>query len=116
TNRQTLWSSLIIGLVNAHRLLNFVALSYLTAPIRINVHVFAFQRATCHSIGGLDGLESHIDDEYEIARRVRLHGLSAAQTPLIYDIDNALDSAQAYAQQCKRWFVMPRQAMMPSLT
>ena len=116
TNWQTIWSSLVSGLVNAHMLLNFVALSYLIAPIRINGHVFAFQRTTFHSIGGLDGLESHIDDEYEIARRVRQHGLSAVQTPLIYDIDNALDSAQAYARQCKRWFVMPRQAMMPSLT
>ena len=116
TNWQTLWASLISGLVNAHMLLNFVALSYLTTPIRINGHVFAFQRATFLGIGGLDGLETRIDDEYEIARRVRQHGLSAVQTPLIYDIDNALDSAQAYARQCKRWFVMPRQAMMPSLT
>jgi ceramide glucosyltransferase len=38
------------------------------------------------------------------------------QTPLIYDIDNALDSARAYNRQFKRWFVMPRQAMISSLT
>ena len=116
TNWQMLWSSLVSGLINAHMLLSFVALTYLTSPFRINGHVFAFRCHTFREIGGFDGLEQHIDDEFEIARRVREHGLRAVQTPLIYDIDNALDSWRAYTTQFKRWFVMPRQAMMPSLT
>jgi ceramide glucosyltransferase len=116
SNWQTPWSSLISMLVNAHMLLNFVALTYVTTPIRINGHVFAFRRATFQDINGLNGLEAQIDDEYEIARRVRHHGFKVIQTSLVYDIDNALDSAQAYARQCKRWFVMPRQAMMPTLS
>lgn len=116
TNWQTSWSSLISMLVNAHMLLNFVALASVTAPVRINGHVFALRREIFACVGGLDGLETQIDDEYEIARRVKQHGYQAIQTPLIYDIDNVLDSAQAYIQQCKRWFVMPRQAMMPSLS
>jgi ceramide glucosyltransferase len=115
-NWQTTWSSLVSGLINAHMLLSFVALTYLTSPFRINGHIFAFRRDTFREIGGFDGLEQHIDDEYEIARRVRVHKLRAVQTPLIYDIDNALNSWQAYMAQFKRWFVMPRQAMMPSLT
>ncbi|HVB72492.1 MAG TPA: glycosyltransferase [Ktedonobacteraceae bacterium] len=116
TNWQTPWSSLVGMLVNAHMLLNFVTLTYFTTPIRINGHVFAFRRATFERVGGLDGLETQIDDEYEIARRVKQYGYKAMQTPLIYDIDNALDSARAYARQCKRWFVMPRQSMMPALS
>ena len=116
SNWQTPWSSLVSMLVNAHMLLNFVALTYVTTPIRINGHVFAFRRATFQDIDGLNGLETQIDDEYEIAQRVRHYGFKAIQTPLVYDIDNALDSAQAYARQCKRWFVMPRQAMMPTLS
>jgi ceramide glucosyltransferase len=116
SNWQTPWSSLVSMLVNAHMLLNFVALTYVTTPIRINGHVFAFRRATFQDIGGLNGLETQIDDEYEIAQRVRHFGFKAIQTPLVYDIDNALDSAHAYARQCKRWFVMPRQAMMPTLS
>ena len=116
TNWQTSWSSLISMLVNAHMLLNFVAMSYVTSPIRINGHVFAVRREVFARVGGLDGLETQIDDEYEIARRVKQHGYKAIQTPLIYDIDNVLDSAQAYIRQCKRWFVMPRQAMMPTLS
>lgn len=116
TNWQTVWSSLISGLINAHMVLSFVALTYLNSPFRINGHVFAFRREVFQQMGGFDGLEQHIDDEYEIAKRVRTHGLRAMQTPLIYDIDNALATRQAYTRQFKRWFVMPRQAMIPSLT
>ena len=116
TNWQTVWSSLVSGLINAHMVLSFVALSYLTDPFRINGHIFAFRRAVFMEIGGFDGLEQYIDDEYEIARRVRMHHLRTIQTPLIYDIDNALSTRKDYSKQFKRWFVMPRQAMMPSLT
>jgi ceramide glucosyltransferase len=116
TNWQTLWSSLVSGLINAQMLLNFVALTYITRPIRINGHIYAFRREIFRAVGGLDGLEHTIDDEYEIARRVRSHKLHAAQTPLVYEIDNALYSREAYTAQFKRWFVMPRQAMLPSLS
>ncbi len=115
TNWQTVWSSLVSGLINTHMLLSFVALTYLIDPFRINGHIFAFQRAIFLEIGGFDGLEDYIDDEYEIARRVKMHHFRAIQTPLRYDIDNALPTRRDYSKQFKRWFVMPRQAMMPSL-
>src|SRR5579875_1381922 len=116
TNWQTVWSSLISAFINAHMLLSFVSLTFLTAPIRINGHVFAFRREIFERVGGFDGMERQIDDEFAIPQRLRAYGLRAAQTPLIYDIDNALDSARTYSRQFKRWFVMPRQAMMPALT
>jgi cellulose synthase/poly-beta-1,6-N-acetylglucosamine synthase-like glycosyltransferase len=116
TNWQTVWSSLISGLVNAHMLLSFAALTYLTKPIRINGHIFAFRKQIFRDVGGFDGLEQYIDDEYTIAQRLRVHHLHAVQTPLIYDIDNSLNSYRAYMKQFKRWFVMPRQAMLPTLT
>lgn len=116
TNWQTVWSSLISMLINAHMLLSFVSLTFLTAPIRINGHVFAFRREQFERVGGFDGMERQIDDEFAIPQRLRIYGLRAVQTPLIYDIDNALASARAYNRQFKRWFVMPRQAMMPALT
>lgn len=116
TNWQTIWSSLISWLINAHMLLNFVALTYLIDPFRINGHVYALRSETFKEMGGFDGLEQHIDDEFEMARRVQAHKLRAVQTPLIYDIDNALDSPESYAKQFKRWFVTPRQSMMPFLT
>ncbi len=116
TNWQTVWSSLISALINAHMLLSFVPLTFLTAPIRINGHVFAFRREIFEHVGGFNGMERQIDDEFAIPQRLRAYNLRAVQTPSVYDIDNALDSARAYNRQFKRWFVMPRQAMMPSLT
>ncbi len=115
TSWHNTWSSLVSLLINAHMLLNFMAVPYLTTPFRINAQVFAFRRDIFERVGGFDGLEQQIDDEFEIARRVRQHGLRAVQTPLIYDVRNDLSSAQAYSRQFKRWFVMPRQAMLPSL-
>ncbi|MBF6590430.1 MAG: hypothetical protein IVW57_07840, partial [Ktedonobacterales bacterium] len=37
-------------------------------------------------------------------------------TPLIYDVANDLASAAAYHAQMKRWFVFPRQHLLPALT
>jgi ceramide glucosyltransferase len=116
TNWHTPWSSLMSGLVNANMLLSFVALTYLAEPFRITGHIAAFRREIFLDVGGLDGLEQHIDDDFELARRLRARGLRSVQTPLVYDIDNELLSPAAYTAQLKRWFVLPRQAMMPSLS
>lgn len=116
TNWRTAWSSLMSGLVNANMLLSFVALTYLCDPFRITGHIVAFRRGSFMDVGGLDGLEQHIDDDFELARHLHVRGLRSVQTPLVYDIDNELLSPAAYAAQLKRWFVLPRQAMMPSLS
>jgi ceramide glucosyltransferase len=116
TNWRTPWSSLMSGLVNANMLLSFVALTYLTEPFRITGHVAAFHRESFIDVGGLNGLEQHIDDDFELARRLHSHGLRSVQSPLVYDIDNELLSRAAYEAQLRRWFVLPRQAMVPSLT
>jgi len=82
TNWRTPWSSLMSGLVNANMLLSFVALTYLAEPFRITGHIAAFRRDIFLDVGGLDGLEQHIDDDFEMARRLRAHGLRSVQTPL----------------------------------
>lgn len=104
------------GLVNANMPLSFIALSYLTDPFRITGHIVIFPRDTFEKVGGLNGLEQHIDDDFELARRLRSHGLRSIQTPLVYDIDDAINTLTSYDTQLKRWFVLPRQAMMPSLS
>lgn len=116
TNWRNPWSSLMSGFVNANMLLNFVALTYLSDPFRITGHFVAFRRQSLIDAGGLTGLEDFIDDDFELARRLRARQQRSVQTPLIYDIDNELPSFQAYERQLKRWFVLPRQAMLPSLT
>ncbi len=115
TNWRTPWSGLMSGFVNANMLLNFVALTYLCDPFRITGHFVAFDHQSLKEAGGLEGLEGYIDDDFELARRLRARKLRSVQTRLVYDIDNDLPSFQAYQSQLKRWFVLPRQAMMPSL-
>ncbi len=116
TNWCTPWASLMSGFVNAHMLLDFVALTYLSEPFRLTGHFVAFQLTNFLKVGGLEGLEHFIDDDFELARRLRSCKLRAVQTPLVYDIDNDLPTLRAYETQLKRWFVLPRQAMLPSLS
>lgn len=116
TNWRTVWSSLMSGFVNANALLSYIPLTYLTDPFTITGHCFALRREIFHKVGGFVGLERRIDDDHELARRVRKLGLRCIQTPMIYDVDNDFDSLRAYNKQMKRWFIFPRQAMLPFLT
>jgi ceramide glucosyltransferase len=116
TNWRTVWSSLMSIFVNANALLSYIPATYLTEPFTITGHCFALRREVFQRAGGLEGLERRIDDDHEMARRVRKIGLRIVQTPMIYDVDNHFNSWQAYTKQMKRWFIFPRQALAPSLT
>jgi ceramide glucosyltransferase len=95
--------------------LSFVSLTYLTPPFRLTGHIALFSRAVFTSVGGLDGLETQIDDDFELARRLREHGWLAVQTPAVYDINNDLPTARAYHRLLTRWFILPGQSMLPQL-
>ena len=116
TDWSTLWSSMMSAFVNANALLSYIPLAYLTEPYTITGHCFALRRSVFEAIGGLRSMEHRIDDDHELARRVRREGLRCVQTPLIYDVKNRLYSAGEYHAQLTRWFVFPRQAMLPNLT
>jgi ceramide glucosyltransferase len=116
TNWRTLWSSLMSAFVNANALLSYVPLTYLTEPFTITGHCFALRREIFEQVRGLDGMARRIDDDHDLARRVRKLGLRNVQTPVIYDVDNDFASWQAYSKQIKRWFVFPRQAMLPFMS
>ncbi|QBD77909.1 glycosyltransferase [Ktedonosporobacter rubrisoli] len=116
TNWQTLWSSLMSIFVNANALLSYIPLTYLADPFTITGHCFALRREIFQRAGGLTAMEERIDDDHELARRVRHLGLRCVQTPMIYDVNNELSSRTAYTKQMKRWFIFPRQAMAPYLT
>lgn len=110
------WSSLMSLFVNANALTSYIPLTYLSEPYTVTGHLFALRRPVFDAIGGLDGLAGRIDDDHEVARRVRRCGLRCVQTPVVYDVRNDLPSARAYAVQMRRWFVLPRQTMAPWLT
>lgn len=113
---ETPWSSLMSLFVNTWALPSYVPLTFLTEPYTITGHCFALRRELFDAVGGLAGMTGRIDDDHELARRVRAHGLRCAQTPLIYDVENRLASARAYHAQLRRWFILPRQTMLPQLT
>ncbi len=113
---ETPWSSLMSLFVNAWALPSYVPLSYLMEPYTITGHCFALRRDHFAAIGGLSGMAQRVDDDHELARRVRAHGLRCVQTPLIYAIENRLATAQAHHAQFRRWFILPRQTMLPQLT
>jgi ceramide glucosyltransferase len=110
------WESLMSGFVNANALTGYVPLTFLIDPYTITGHIFALRRTVFEQIGGMNGMSKRFDDDHEIARRVRALGLTCKQTPLVYQVENALSSFAAYHTQLRRWFVMPRQAMVPHLT
>lgn len=116
TNWRTPWSSLMSVFVNANALLSYVPLTYLTEPFTITGHCFALRREVFERAGGFSGMEQRIDDDHELARRIRTLGLRNVQTSVIYDVDNDFDSWRAYSKQIKRWFVFPRQAMLPFMS
>jgi ceramide glucosyltransferase len=113
---ETPWSSLMSLFVNAWALPSYVPLSFLTEPYTITGHCFALRRELFEAAGGLAGMAGRIDDDHELARRVRARGLRCAQTPLVYAVENRLASARAYHAQLRRWFIFPRQMMLPQLT
>lgn len=116
TDWTNVWSSSMSSFVNANALLSYIPLAYLTEPFTITGHCFALQRAVFNTAGGLSGMVQRIDDDHELARRVRQLGLRNRQTPLVYDVENRIDTLRGYHIQMKRWFVLPRQTMAPFMT
>jgi ceramide glucosyltransferase len=113
TNWHSVWGGLMSAFVNANALANYIPPTYLADPFSIIGHIYALNAAIFTRIGGLNGMEERLDDDHELARRVMKHGLLNVQTPAIYDVDNELPNSKAFAAQLKRWFVFPREMMLP---
>jgi ceramide glucosyltransferase len=116
TNWGDPWSSLMSIFVNANALLSYIPLTYIAEPYTITGHCFALRREVFDAVGGFERMDGRIDDDHELARRLRRHGLRSIQTPMIYDVDNQLPTLAAYLAQMQRWFVFPRLLMAPMLT
>lgn len=116
TNWQALGSSLMSLFVNNNALLSYIPICYLTEPFTITGHCFALYRERFEQIGGFRGLQGRIDDDHELARRCRRVGLRIVQTPMIYDVNNHLPTFGSYLLQMRRWFVFPKQTMLPHIS
>lgn len=109
-------TSLMSAFVNSNALLSYIPLCYLTEPFTITGHCFALRRGVFAAAGGFTDMAQRLDDDHELARRVRRLGYRIVQTPLIYDVENHFATLAAYATQMKRWFVFPQQMMMPTMS
>jgi len=108
-------TSLMSAFVNSNALLSYIPLCYLTEPFTITGHCFALRRTIFDAAGGFNDMAHRLDDDHELARRVRRLGYRIVQTPLIYDVENHFPTLAAYATQLKRWFVFPQQLMAPTM-
>ncbi len=116
TNWRGPWSSLLSELNNANFPGASAALARIAPPPRITGHLVAYRQHLFARAGGLDGLADQIDDDFAFARRLRAIDATIVQAPVVYDVDNDLASWPIFARQLRRWFVLPRQAMVGALT
>jgi ceramide glucosyltransferase len=98
--------------VNSHGLLTYIPYAALTEPVTINGMFYAIRRDAFDSIGGFDGLEHILADDFAIAQRMRAHGHGLAQTSLRHGISTSVASARQYFNLIQRWFIFPRESIM----
>lgn len=109
------WSRLVAYFVNSHSLMNYVPYAMLTQPVTINGMFYAIRRSVLEQIGGFDGLENTLADDFAVAQRMRAHDYRLAQTPLRHSISTWVGSPRSYFNLIQRWFIFPRESMMRHL-
>jgi ceramide glucosyltransferase len=109
------WSRLVAYFVNSHSLMNYVPYTMLTDPVTINGMFYAIHREVLEKVGGFDGLENILADDFAIARRMRAHGFRLVQTPLRHAISTWVARSSSYFSLIQRWFIFPRESMMRHL-
>jgi ceramide glucosyltransferase len=112
----TPWSSLMSLFVNSQALLNYIPLTYFLSPYAITGHFYAIRAVDFARTGGFQGMDHRVDDDNGLARNLAAVGLRSIQTPLIYSVSNEFRSWHEYASQIHRWFIIPRQTIIPYLT
>ncbi|MFN8532104.1 MAG: glycosyltransferase [Dehalococcoidia bacterium] len=108
-------TSLMSAFVNLNAAISYLPLTFLIEPFTVTGHCFAIRRNTLDEVGGFLGMANRLDDDHEIARRLRAHGYRIVQTALVYDVLNELPTMSTLLNQLHRWFLFPRQAVAPYL-
>jgi ceramide glucosyltransferase len=110
-----LWSSLVAYFVDSQSLLTYVPFALLHEPVTINGMFYALRREVFDAIGGFDGLEQTLADDFAIAQRVRQAGYRLVQTPLLHPIRTTVRGPRQYGRLIQRWFIFPRESLMRHL-
>lgn len=114
-NFANLWSRLIAVFVNSQSLLTYIPYTVLSAPFTINGMFYAMRRPVLAALGGFDGLETWLADDFAVAQRVVASGRRLVQTPLRHAISIQVTDARHYFSLIQRWFIFPRQSLLRHL-
>jgi ceramide glucosyltransferase len=109
------WSSLVAYFVDSHSLLTYVPFALVHEPVTINGMFYAIKRTTFEAIGGFEGLEGTLADDFAVAQRIRQAGYTLVQTPLLHPIRTTVRGPRQYASLVQRWFIFPRESLMRHL-
>lgn len=115
TSYDNLWSGLVSCFVNSSSLMTYLPFAALHEPVTINGMFYAIRRETLDAIGGFDGLERVVADDFAVARRLRANGFRLAQTPLVHPIRTTVRGPRHYAGLIQRWLIFPRESLMRHL-
>ncbi|MFN8444960.1 MAG: glycosyltransferase [Caldilineaceae bacterium] len=113
---ETPWSSMMSLFVNSSALPTYIPLTYLSDPVSITGHLFMLRSTDLQRVGSWEQMETRVDDDNDLGRRLIEKHLRLVQTPVIYRVHNQFGSWHAYERQIKRWFIMPRQSILPHLS
>lgn len=107
---------LLSAFINGNAAFSYLTLASLMEPYTITGHIFCIPSDAFHKIGGLSNMEGRLDDDHELARRLRLKGWSCRQTAVTYELHNRLENWSDYIEQMRRWFIIPKTTMAPDLS
>jgi ceramide glucosyltransferase len=111
----TLWSQWIACFVNSHSLMTYIPYLQFSPPLTINGMFYCIRRQTLAEVGGFEGLEDTLADDFAISQRMRQHGWRLEQTPIVHGISTTVTSARHYFSLIQRWFIFPRESLMRHL-
>lgn len=110
-----LWSALTAVFVNSNSLPTYIPAALLGEPPTINGMCYLIRRDVLERIGGFDGLERIVADDFAVAQRMRAHGYRLVQTPVRHAISTHVSGPGHYWRLLQRWLIFPRESLMRRL-
>ena len=116
TSYRSFWSGMMSSFVNVNAMMTYLPATYILEPYTITGHFFAVKRSDFEQAGGFGQMQHRVDDDHELARRLIARQLKVVQTPVCYAVSNEFAGFRAFSRQMQRWFVIPRNTMLPYLS
>ena len=111
------WPSACVScFVNSNSLMTYIPYTYLTAPFTINGMFYMMRCQRLRDVGGFEGLENILADDFAVARRFSSKGYRLAQSRLRHGIYTHVATLQGYFRLLRRWLVFPRETIMRDLS